>query len=649
MKTCPSCGAELGERDYRCPICDFILPVAESPENKAGTPDKEVSGLLDDVKAKLQKIAGTGSDEEATESVLSESASEEAESVAAEEAEEEAAKADALQEGSLTITSRPVYGDVKLPGMPSEEKKLEKEPDKIGYKIRAEFANKKGGRRLIVVISIIVALMMIMTYWFFILPNQSSITPVIDGLFGDWSKAVKYESYIKSDNSGIDFKECAVQLSGGSLFWYFSTNGALFNVSSNTSPLISTYSLFIDADGKATTGFSLFKDFGADDVVVIAGSSGKNSSMTKIYEFYGPDRNNWSSWRILDKIIVGSMGKQVETSFVTPSTFNSTYARYMAFSYDGVSSPSATLPFSLAPGILLIKQTSLVSDNDIIWSGINRPILKATLTGYGEALPVAYVRPTVTGISETYNLGSINWNESQMKVGRDLLFSVNTTYVKPGELITATILPSDVVSDYGSVVVIGDIVRGYIGSIPNGITIDGIFSDWHNLEDDSNDAPIPYNIDIDRIGNSTGPYKSDFYIEVKGKMFNGALIPMGELAPSPTMSSNPWSTERVTGEDVLKIFFDTDPGAAKGAPSPFNGTDLRPDLMVEICGRNGLITEKIIKSWNNGWEETLIGMKIDIVGNKMEMEIPSMNLSNAKYAIVFTDWIGDKDNITGSI
>jgi len=655
MKICPSCGAELGENDKRCPICDFALPVAESSGKKPEVPEKEVSGLLSDMKARIQRLAGIESEEEPEEQEfpVSENETEVYETPHVDGPIQEEAKADSQQEGSFTITSRPSHGEVQLPGMVAEEKKPPKEPDKIGYKVVAEFSGRKGRkRRILAVTSIIIVLMMIVTYLFIIIPSQSSVTPVIDGYFDDWSNVVKYESYTKSDNSEIDFNECAVQMSGDCLFWYFSTNGALFNASSQTSPLISTYSLFIDADGNPGTGFPLIQDFGADDVVVIAGSSGKNSSLTRFYEFYGQDRNNWSSWRALDSIVVGSMGERVETSFRTPLYFNATYARYMAFSYDGVSSPSSTLPFSLSPGILLIKQTSLVPANGIINYGINKPVLRVTLRGYGQTLPIEVIHPTVSNLLGVYYLaGSVDdWNESQMETGLDLTLLVNSTLPDAGHLIKATILPDDVLSDYGSVVVIGDPAEGYITSSPVGITIDGIFADWRNLNDNPQDTVAPSNIDIDRMGNSTATAKSCFYIEVIGEMMKGALIPIDKKAPSPTMSLNPWSNEHVTGEDIITIYFDLDPGANKGAPAPFNGSDLRPDLMLQICGRNGLITEETVKSWSNSWD---LNPSVEInaaIGNKMiEIQASKVDLTNSKYAIVFSDWIGNQDNVTGSL
>ena len=660
MKICPSCGAELGENDARCPICDFALPVAESSENKPEVPEKEVSGLLSDMKARIQRLAGIESEEEPEEleSPVSEDEAEVYETPHVDDPIEEEAKADDPQEGSFTITSRPSHGEVHLPGMAAEEKKLPKEPDKIGYKVAAEFSGKKERkRRNLAVTSIIIVLMIILTYLFIIIPSQSSVKPVIDGYFDDWSKVVKYESYTKSDNSEIDFKECAVQMSGDCLYWYFSTNGALFNASSQTSPLISTYSLFIDADGNPGTGFSLIQDFGADDVVVIAGSSGKNSSLTRFYEFYGPDRNNWSSWRTLDSIVVGSMGERVETSFKTPLNFNDTYARYMAFSYDGVSSPSSTLPFSLSPGILLIKQTSLVPASGIINYGINKPVLKVTLTGYGQALPIEVIHPTVSNLLGAYYLaGSVeNWSESQMETGLDLTLLVNSTSSDTGQLIKATILANNVISDYGSVVVIGDPAEGYITSLPGVIKIDGIFADWVGLNYDPGDTIAPSNIDIDRIGNSTATAKSCFYIEVIGEMMKGALIPNEKKAPSPSMSSNPWSNERVTGEDIISIYFDLDPIDNKGAPAPFNGSDLRPDLMLQICGRNGLITEATVKSWSNSWNLNSLVNISAAIGDKMielqvfKTDLTNMDFTNAKYAIVFSDWMGNQDNVTGSL
>jgi hypothetical protein len=649
MKICKSCGAELDDKEAKCPICDYSFTVAEAPTEKAEVQGEEVSSLLKDVRARIQQLAGISPKEEPGEPEPPTGETEAGtEPSVEEEAEEE-------QEGALTIESRPVRGELQIPGMMKKEDKGPKKPDKLGYKISAEPAGRKGGRRKAVVAAsvIIVVVILLFASWYFLSATSSSTEPSIDGSFGEWTDVVKYQSYFKSDNGDIDFDESAVLYSEGSVYWYFSTYGTLFNIATQTSPLISTYSLFIDADGDPDTGFSLIQGFGADDVLMISGSSGQeNSSLTKLYEFVGPDSRNWSSWKVLDSIVVGRMGDKVETSFKTPSYFNDTRARFMAFSYDGISIPSATLPFSLTPGILLIQQVSLVKPNGLIISDMNQPLLNVVLKGYGGALPISKIRPSVSGITETYNLGSVDWNESEMAVGRTLIFSVNTSSISPGTLVEAEITISSVVSDYRSVFITGEPARGYVTSMPSGFVIDGFFKEWTNLSDDLNDVSQPANPDIDIVqtGNETASLKTYFYLDVLGRMMDGILIPVEKRIPSPTTLATPWSSERITGEDVVRIYLDTDPGGPNGSQSPLNGSSMKPDLMIEICGKNGMIYEKVINYWTTGWyANSTIGLQVAFHDKMLEIGVFSVDLTSATYAIIMTDWLGNNDNVTGSL
>lgn len=642
----------MDEKETKCPICDFVFPVAEAPVKAEELPEGSVTGLLDDMKTRIQRLAGITPKEspagKAGQEVREEPVEREDESAEAVEAEEtpEIDEAAEAEEKKQAIRSTLV-----IPGLTPRDAEPTK-PVKQGHKISAADATEGGrGRIYLAVAAVIIVAIVILASWYFFLSRPSSTNPTVDGYFDEWEDSVKYQSYFLSDNDEINFKETSIQYYDRSVFWYFLTGGPLFNASSKASTLITTYALFIDADGDSGTGFSLIGGFGADDFVSISGSSGqRNASLTKLYEFVGTDTRNWSSWEIIDPLTVGTMGDRVETSFHPPSYFNRTYAKFIAVSYEGVSRPSVTLPFSLDPGILLIQQTPIINTNGVITLGQNRPVLQVDIKGYGSAKPIEILRPSLTGISGTYNLGPVNWSESEMAAEKSFLFTVNTTALDYGKSVEASMIPASVVSDYSSVVILGTPAKGYVGGYPSGKAVDGLFKDWTSTVEDTADASVgDDDINITRVGNETAASKTYFYIEVVGKIMNGTLIPVRERIPSPSMPSGVGGDERITGEDVLRIYIDTDPASHKGAPTPVNGTDIRPDLMIEISGRNGIITQQMVKYWTTGWYENYsITVEAALDANMMEVEISLGNLTNATFAVVATDWVGNSDNMSGA-
>lgn len=650
----------MDEKETKCPICDYVFPSGETPQRSEELPETSVPSLLSELKSRIQSLGGKEPEEskppvrkeepptESRQAVLEE------ETVVEEEGEEKVEEEPEMVFGAEAGPRKSLPGrSLTLPGMRPPKAEPAK-PVKQGYKISAsEVAERKRRGVPIAIIAIVIVAIILFTAWYFLASQPSTMNPTVDGYFDEWTDSVMYQSYFMSNNADLDFMETSIQSYGGNVYWYFQTNGPLFNATSATSPLITTYALFVDADGNPGTGFSLMDGFGADEFLGISGCTGqKNASLTKLYEFVGTDTRNWSSWRILDNLTVGTAGSRVETSFHPLSFFNSTDARFIAVSYDGISIPSASLPFSTNPGILLIKQTSIITSNGNIAPGINRPVLQVDIAGFGSARKVHILRPELSGLSGTYNLGPVDWNESTMGEGRSFLFTVNATDLDQGKFVQVSMTPTGVVSDYSSVVIIGSPAKGYVYQLPTVKTVDGLFKDWVNLEDDLSDSSLSKgndDINVTRIGNETINDKTFFYVEVLGRMMNGTLIPVGARIPGPNMPSGIGEQKLITGEDTIRIYIDRDPANNTGAPSPINGTNIRPDLMVEISGKNGEITEQVVKYWTTGWyRNNSVTLTAAYGAKSLELSISVGHLENATFLVVTTDWAGRSDNITGT-
>jgi len=532
-------------------------------------------------------------------------------------------------------------------------------PEKVAYKITATETKKSGISRRQGVAAVIVVVVLVLASWFVLMNRPSTETPKVDGTFDEWSAVVKYSSYYQSSDPDMKFTECTVQFYQESVYWYFQTFGDLYK----TSDHITTYALFVDSDGNPDTGFPLVRDFGADFVAQISGTGGqKLPTSCALLQFSGINSLNYSSWVSVRTLTIGSIAKQAETSFSAPTSFSIANARFMAVSYDGVATPSATLPFALKPGILLIEQSSIVDASCTIPIGAASPVLKVVVKAFGSRLGTAEIHPTFNDIAQTEDLGPLDWtDDNEMLHGETFNVTVNTSGSTPGTFITATMRPDGVVTEYGSVVVIGAAAKGYVHSFPAGIKIDGCFADWNptNFTNDLGDVVPVVNKDIDirRVSHEYDSLTAYFYLDTMGAMMNGSLIPAVEkqLLPGGGTGGSGGPQKRITGEDVLQIYLDVDPAANSGAPSPLNGTAIKPDYMIDVRGRNSVIDSKVLKRWVGGeWvplPQTAISVGNDYHRIELSLDksiLVNNSLNNSDVAFVMSDWSGTSDNLTES-
>jgi hypothetical protein len=331
----------------------------------------------------------------------------------------------------------------------------------------------------------------------------------------------------------------------------------------------------------------------------------------------------------------------------------------MAVSYDGVATPSATLPFALKPGILMIEQSSIVGASCTIPIGTASPVLKVVVKAFGSRLETTEIRPTFTGVAQTKDLGPLIWtDDNEMLLGRTFNVAVNTSGSTPGTFITAAMRPDGVVTEYGSVAIIGGTAEGYAGSLPTGIKIDGCFADWTVFEDDLDPVPVVNkDIDIGRVSQGYDSLTAYFYLDTLGAMMNGSMTPVEkkQILPGGGTGGLGDAQKRITGEDVLQIYLDVDPANNSGAPSPLNGTAIRPDYMIDVRGRNSVIDSKVLKEWVGGAWEPLPQAAISVGNDDHKIELSlvksyfvNSSLNNSDILFVMSDWSGASDNLTES-
>jgi len=676
MKLCPSCGAELEDEVTKCSICDHVFEKVVQADAKPSTEDADVTRKLEEMKAKIEQLAKGAAYEPAPAQQPieppkiqpplppqgKEETSEEPieQSVPAPPETEEGIEEEGAVEYEAVVVkeAKPVSrGAVNGLGFPPTGQQKTPGPEKVAYKITATETKKAGISRRQGAVAVIVIAVLVLASWFVLMNRPSTETPNVDGMFDEWSAVVKYSSFYQSSDPDLKFTGCTVQFYQGSVYWYFQTSGDLYK----TSDHITTYALFVDSDGDPSTGFPLVQDFGADLVAQISGTGGqKLPDSCALLRFSGTDVLNYSSWASVQTLVIGSIVKQAETSFSAPTSFSVANARFMAVSYDGEATPSATLPFALKPGILMIEQSSIVDASCTIPIGAASPVLKVVVKAFGSRLETAEIHPTFTGVAQTKDLGPLVWtDDNEMLLGRTFNVAANTSGSTPGTFITATMRPDGVVTEYGSVAIIGGTAKGYVDSFPTGIKIDGCFADWTTFKNDLGDLVPVANKDIDirKISYGYDSLTAYFYLDTMGAMMNGTLIPAEkkQLLPNGGTGGSGGPQKRITGEDVLQIYMDVDPTANSGAPSPLNGTAIRPDYMIDVRGRNSVIDSKILRRWVGGEWVPLPQTAISVGNDDHRIElslvksyIVNNSLNNSDIAFVMSDWSGTSDNLTES-
>lgn len=538
-------------------------------------------------------------------------------------------------------------------GLTYDEARAVRLPERYAQKIRpAQVKTKKGrGKKvaaaLISILLILVAWQVLfgLPFW----PESEEIIPSVDGQFDDWAEVVSYGTLWASDNTDINFQASAVQLYGDDLFWHFVMVEDLYHTASQ----VTSYSLLIDADGTHSTGYSLIGDFGADLMITISGSGGQKVT-NELSRFSSSDQHNWSAWTAIDsELDVAVVNNQAETCFSLPdsgASYSTSAMRFASVAYDGVSRTSATPFFILDPGVLVIAQTSLVSSDGAINISQGEEILELRLRYFGQVHGVDSIDPQITGASMSGHLSAPEQTLEQYPAGLTLSVVVDTSSLDSGTIIRAELAPSMVDSDFPTVMVIGKGAVGYIDDIPSWISIEGIFSDWTNISEDNDTAPIRNpNVDIASVSLETNSTDICIFSSVAGTIMEGELIPEGRTvigSSGPVVI--PDLPPRVTGWDMLRVFIDTDPSGTSGAESPVNYSDITPDYKLEIFGRNGQIEQQTLFIWeDDSWNE-LLNPDISLVlgTTSFELRISADEVSNPgsiSVLIQIEDWLGVKD------
>jgi hypothetical protein len=469
----------------------------------------------------------------------------------------------------------------------------------------------------------------------------------IDGVFGDWNAVPKY---IEDNGGAVDdiaFTEYALVEDSNTLFIYFQVRGQVF---AETQGYDGFYA-FIDTDGNPATGYWP-GDLGAEYAIKINGIGGKvtNSDFMK-FESTG-DRLNWTAWKSAAYASAAASSSSVELAVnMLAADLETTYIVRLAGSDFEGHTTLASLRMGSEYGALSVEQvpSSLMtvlnpSSNEILRLKMHAQGKKVVIEDFAASATWQCYPPNLRDYLQLPNRVELEAGEQEdILVGVDLAGFAS----KSPMWLNLTGLDVDV-----PLTINGDGGVGYVNQAPQNKIVDGWFGDWLPpfQTDASPSIPNP-NVDIaaysSNTSHGTGYDKSVFYVEFLGKAMAGNAMPakvMWAQAGQPSPPATPGPAKRVSGEDRLTIFIDTNSSDTRGCRA---GT-LTADFKLELVGHQRKVDSKILYSCSGAvWIQVPGAVLLAMTsGSKIEMSIDLSvlgTLDNPMMLVESTDWSGIGD------
>ena len=474
--------------------------------------------------------------------------------------------------------------------------------------------------------------------YFLSVPPEERIAFGADGDFAEWDAVPKHADDRDAPAVG-DLVATAVHEMGDRVFLYARMGDDLF-----AGPDGSSVYVLVSVDGR--DGYGAAPGFSAAFVAEAYGWDGAlQGTVLREWPEGSADADNASALVSHGAFPAAANAREIEIALdmlalgVEPSA--GAWFRFATRAGDGADVGPI---MGSAPGGLLVEQGSLTT----------------TVSGSTQALRLTFsalaVDITVRDLTLAIPPGS-----SYMPPSLPFSVAEGTPYVmditvspgtlSSGALYTARVRTVDAVVAGTEVevraTVSGDGARAHVDAVPSGHSVDGLFDDWANGTVDPDDSvPAPVDIRESAVALQAGAF---FYVRTEGDAMAGALLPSRPSRPMPGNASAPPPAPapilRIAGEDVLRIYVDTDERDSVG--EPFGG--LVADRLVEIRGRLGRITATRLYAWTvpaGGWEPRTETLDLAFVGSELEAFAPPAFLgatSNASVALAMSDWQGARD------
>jgi len=496
-------------------------------------------------------------------------------------------------------------------------------------------------------LAVLVALVIIIPTFVYLSYFSGTDGLAIDGDFGDWDDVDKFSAYITSGSPAIDIDEWAVKAEASGLFLYLKVQGSMMSTTS-----VESFFLFVDSDDSESTGYSI-SEMGADYMIQIDGWENEvRSAALNSYSATITDRVNWTGWTYVQGLSFGLGDSELEARAELPASLGQN-ARYMMLSQDQVARNSMSYPVPQAGGMLIVRQepgSGIVQSSGTVPAQAGVSFLRLTFTCEGAGGRVISVEPSVSGavLGWTFQEVELELNEPAV-----VDVTVDTSASALNSLVAAFLQSSMIESTFADVIVFGDAARAYVSSAPDAITIDGAFGDWvGKTAADADSVPI-VNLDIDvtAVGAVNDTTSAAFYVSVRGQMCAGSYIPFIVSKPTGGGGGGIVIPTRTTGEDILRVYIDSDMSSATGYLLSMPSKTIGADYIVEVRGLDGRIVSQDLKQYVSGSWTDVAGAVLDAAKDlqRLELSVDSASIGDAssiEFIVETTDWLKHTDLAT---
>lgn len=493
-------------------------------------------------------------------------------------------------------------------------------------------------------LAVLIAIVVVIPAFIFLSYTSDENAFVVDGDFEDWEKVEKLSMYVQASSPSAGIESWAFSVDGTRLFIYFSTLGAAM-----AGPYVCSYYVFIDSDNRASTGYAV-RGLGADYLMQLDGWNGsvKAASLSS-YLASATDCIDWNSWREIGGVRAVAVGSQVEAMADLPVILSED-SELLLVSKDAFGQSSVSYEIPVSKSLLVVE---LFKGADVSAEGLIQPeksvaIMSIRLSCIGADGTVNAIYPTLEGvtlISPIQHVPLVQGHQTTVDV------LVDASSLLPGTFVSAAIHKAGIDSTFSEVDIIGQSVNAYVGSPPPTIVIDGAFADWTGLTATDSDSVLVGNpdIDIDEVGAVNGTANSYFYVSVHGTICAGTYLPVAKL-PTSGGGGGVVIPTRKTGEDMLRIFVDSDLDHATGEVKSLGSKIIGADYMIEIRGLQGNITSRSLMVYAGGqWSYDSADILAANDEQRIEVGIDAVSLggsSSIDFIIETTDWTQRVDYAT---
>ena len=492
-------------------------------------------------------------------------------------------------------------------------------------------------------LAILVAIAVILPTFFFLSYSRPSALSV-DGDFGEWAHVAKFGMQAPASLPEVTVEEWAIQTDAEMLYLYLKTGSSIMGTSN-----VDSFFLFIDSDGSPTTGYSV-SGLGANYLLELHGWDEKVESASLMRFDSSYDHLNWTSWTDIGSVAVVITSDKLEAVADMPMALESD-ARFLLLAQDNPPDRSLSIsyPVPAEGGVLIITQepgTSVNPLTGVVPVSSNISLARLILRCEGASGIVSGIAPVIDRAGVASPISEISLSPGETKTVD--VFAV-TSATSPQSLVSASVTVDGVTSTFSTVVIVGEPVRAYVSLPPPSIQIDGAFGDWSGrvLLDSNGELIANPNIDIAGAASVNTTSYSAFYVGVQGEIFQGAYVPATRGKPSSQGGGGPVIPQRKTGEDLLRVYIDSDISNATGELITRSPKVIGADYLLELNGMDGKVVSKTLFRYISGaWVTVSVNVAAIADEQRIEMSVPASAIGGSSSLVAIietTDWRGRSD------